>query len=222
MMPCLNEEGTVAECIVAAQTYISETKIYADILVVDNGSTDKSAECARKAGAVVVSCPDTGYGNALRYGIQSATGKYVIFGDCDCSYDFSRLDGFVKALRSGADVVIGDRFNKNMEKGAMSFSHKYIGVPLLSLIGRLAYRTTVHDFHCGLRGVNKESFIKLGCKCDGMEFSTEMIGRASGSGCHIEEIPVAFHKDKRDKSIHGSHLRSIPDGIRHLKLMLKM
>lgn len=216
LFPCLNEEKTVAACVRQAVAFFMQNEIIGEILVVDNGSEDNSVSEAGKAGARVINCMEKGYGNALRFGIMKARGKYIIMGDCDCSYRFDNLMPFIKELEKGADMVIGNRFAVAMESGAMPFSHKYFGVPLLSFLGRICSRTDVQDFHCGLRAVKKESFQKLGCKAEGMEFATEMIGLASLHGQNVTQIPVKLYKDRRG---HRSHLRTVRDGFRHLKIL---
>jgi len=216
LMPCLNEEKTIASCVKQAEVFLHTYGIAGEILVADNGSEDASIQLAKKAGARVVHCEQRGYGNALRYGISKAKGTYVIMADCDMSYYFLEAYPMYQLLKSGADMVIGDRFTGNMEKGAMPFLHKYFGVPVLSLLGRLRYRTDIKDFHCGMRGVNKERFLSLGCKCGGMEFATEMIGRAAKNGQWLEQTPVKLYKDERGRK---SHLRSVRDGLRHLHIM---
>lgn len=217
LMPCLNEEKTVAVCVRQAAAFFEKNKIDGEILVVDNGSTDASPRIAVQEGARVVICDKKGYGNALRYGIEEAFGAYVIMGDCDCSYHFDDLMPFVTALREGAELVMGDRFDVPMERGAMSFFHK-IGVPFLSWLGRIRYRCDVRDFHCGLRAVCRESFLKLECQAEGMEFATEMIGRAALHDQRISQLPVRLYRDQRGGS---SHLRTVRDGFRHMRLMLK-
>ena len=217
LLPCLNEEKTIAPCVREAMTFVKKFGLDGEVLVTDNGSMDASVQLAQKAGARVIHCKDKGYGNALRCGIINAFGKYVIMGDCDCSYHFDDLMPFVEKLREGADVVIGNRFAVPMEKGAMSFSHK-LGVPFLSWLGRRRFKCDVKDFHCGLRAVNKESFNKLQCKCGGMEFATEMIGKASLAGVRISQLPVKLYCDKRGKK---SHLRTVRDGLRHIAVMFE-
>ena len=147
LMPCLNEENTIEGCVRQAVSFLHDYHIDGEVLVIDNGSTDASAKRALHAGAKVLSCDRKGYGNALGFGLKHSAGKYVIMADCDCSYSFEELQPFLDKLRAGADMVIGDRFAYPMEKGAMGFSHKYIGVPVLSFIGRCCFRTDVRDFH---------------------------------------------------------------------------
>lgn len=217
LMPCLDEERTVGECVLEAKKYVQEKGLQAEILVVDNGSTDHSYEIAKRCGARVISVAEKGYGNALIGGIYAARGKYVIMGDCDQSYDFYHLDNFVEKLREGYQFVNGNRFLGGIEKGAMPVSHRYFGVPLLSLIGRIRYGTFIGDFHCGIRGFERVCAIDMEFRCTGMEFSTEMIGKFAMSGSSMTEVPVVLRKDKRGRK---SHLRSFADGWRHLNYML--
>ncbi len=217
LMPCLNEEKTIGFCIEEASRFIRESGIAAEILIADNGSTDCSAKIAESMGARVVEMKEKGYGNALIGGINAARGKYIIMGDCDMSYDFYHLDEFVKKLRDGYELVMGNRFKGGIENGAMPFSHKYFGVPALSLAGRIRYNTTIGDFHCGIRGFDRKKALALGLKCEGMEFATEIIARFVKSGAEIAEIPVPLRKDGRNAK---SHLRSIPDGLRHLRFII--
>lgn len=217
LMPCLNESESLAFCIGEAQAFIRETNIAAEILVADNGSTDGSREIAQKCGARVTDVTKRGYGSAVTAGIRAAHGKYVILGDCDGSYDFFDAGQILEQLRSGYALVIGNRFRGGIEKGAMPFLHRYVGNPLLSALGRRRYGVRIGDFHCGLRGFERKTAMKLGFKCSGMEFATEMIGRFAGAGERICEVPVTLRRDKRSGR---SHLRTFCDGFRHLALLL--
>lgn len=218
LMPCLNEEKTVGECIRQARRGAEKMGLSYEILIADNGSDDNSREIAEKCGARVVVVPEKGYGSALVGGIKAARGRYIIMGDCDLSYDFTNLEGFVSGLREGADLVMGNRFKGNIEKGAMPFMHRYFGVPLLSFMGRVRFRTDVGDFHCGIRAFDRDKALALGLSCTGMEFATEIIGKFAMSGAVIKEIPADLRCDGRNGR---SHLRSIRDGFRHLFLMMK-
>lgn len=218
LMPCLNEEKTVGECIRQARRGAEKLGLSYEILIADNGSDDNSREIAEKCGARVVVVPEKGYGSALIGGIKAAMGRYIIMGDCDLSYDFTSLEGFVNCLREGADLVMGNRFKGKIEKGAMPFMHRYFGVPLLSFMGRVRFRTDVGDFHCGIRAFDRDKALALGLSCTGMEFATEIIGKFAMSGAVIKEIPADLRCDGRNGR---SHLRSIRDGFRHLFLMMK-
>ena len=217
LMPCLNEARTVKICIDKAKKFLSENNVEGEILIADNGSTDGSQDIARAAGARVVDISEKGYGAALIGGCNAALGKYVIMGDSDDSYDFLNLMPFVEKLREGYDLVMGNRFKGGIEKGAMPPLHKYLGNPVLSFIGRVLYRSSIRDFHCGLRGYNKESIQKLNLHTTGMEYASEMVVQATLHKLKICEVPTTLKKDGRDRP---PHLRSWSDGWRHLTFLL--
>lgn len=217
LMPCLNEEETLADCILQARAFIKRSGVQAEILIADNGSTDRSTAIATEHGSRVIHVPTPGYGSALRAGITQAKGRYVIFADCDGSYDFLNLEKFLEELRQGADIVIGNRFRGGIAPGAMPIIHRYLGNPVLSFLGRLFYRTSVGDFHCGLRGVNVASIQKLHLRCPGMEFASEMIAKASLHDMKMVEIPTTLKPDKRSRQ---PHLNTWRDGWRHLRFLL--
>lgn len=217
LMPCLNEEKTIAACISEAARGAEKLGLCYEILISDNGSTDSSAEIARKMGARVITVSKKGYGSALISGINAAKGRFIIMADCDMSYDLENIGGFVSHLRDGAALVMGNRFKGNIEKGAMPLHHRYFGIPLLSLAGRLRYKTDVGDFHCGIRAFDREKALSLGLRSEGMEFATELIGRFAAAGLRIDEIPADLRCDGRNGR---SHLRSFRDGLRHLIFMM--
>ena len=218
LIPALNEEKTIGICIEKANKVLIENNINGEVLVVDNGSTDGTAQIAKCLGARIVNVKEKGYGNALINGSKQAKGKYTIMGDADDSYNFLEIMSILKKLREGYDFVIGNRFKGRMEKGAMPFSHKYIGTPIISFIGRKKYKVNIGDFNCGLRGYDTKMINNLNCKCNGMEYATEMIIKAKKANLKMIEIPINFYKDGRDKR---PHLKTIQDGLRHLKLLLK-
>lgn len=217
LMPCLNEAETLGVCIQKAKKFLSENQIAGEVLIADNGSTDGSLEIAALAGATVVHAREKGYGAALKSGIDAARGKYIIMGDADDSYDFYPLLPFVEKLREGCDLVMGNRFRGGVKKGAMPFLHRYVGNPVLSFAGRLFFRSPVKDFHCGLRGINKESITRLGLVTPGMEFASEMVVKATIMNYKIAEVPVVLHPDGRSRP---PHLNTWRDGWRHLVFLL--
>ena len=217
VMPCLNEEKALGMCIDEAKTYIQEKQITGEIIVVDNGSTDNSIQEAVSHGARVIEEPKRGYGMALRRGIHEASGKVIIMGDCDTTYDFKNLDGFYRPLAKGnIDLVIGNRFSSKTEKGAMCFINR-MGAEVLSVLGRMRYGVRVRDFHCGLRGITREAAQNLDFKTEGMEFATEMIGLAAESGMKIGETLTGLRRCRGDRI---SKLEPISDGFRHLRFIL--
>jgi glycosyltransferase involved in cell wall biosynthesis len=217
LMPCLNEAATVGGCIAKARGFLERTGIEGEVLIADNGSVDGSRALAERAGARVVEVAERGYGAALAGGIAAARGRYIIMGDADDSYDFARLDGFVAKLREGYPLVMGNRFRGGIGKGAMPFLHRYLGNPVLSFFGRLLFRTPVGDFHCGLRGFDREAVHALRLRASGMEFASELIVKASLAGWRIAEVPTRLSPDGRGRP---PHLRTWRDGWRHLRFLL--
>lgn len=217
LMPCLNEEATLGKCIQKALRGIAINNIHAEVLIADNGSTDQSVALAESLGARVVHVNEKGYGNALRAGIEAAKGKYIIMGDSDCSYDFGEISLFIERLREGYDLVMGNRFKGGIEKGAMPPLHQYLGNPVLSFIGRLFFTSKIGDFHCGLRGFNRQAIIDIELCTTGMEFASEMVVKATLNNLKITEVPTVLHPDERNTP---PHLNTWSDGWRHLRFLL--
>ncbi|WP_439509087.1 glycosyltransferase family 2 protein [Yoonia sp.] len=217
LMPCLNEAETLDTCIRKAKGYLDRAGIAGEVLIADNGSNDGSQDIARRLGARVIDVPTKGYGAALIAGIADANGRFVIMGDSDDSYDFANLDPFVAELRDGADLVMGNRFRGGIAPKAMPPLHRYLGNPVLSTLGRIFYRTPVGDFHCGLRGFNRDAILGLHLNTPGMEFASEMVIKATLSGLDIREVPTTLQPDGRSRP---PHLRSWRDGWLHLKLLM--
>ena len=216
-MPCLNEAETLASCIQAAQRALSRDGYRGEVIVADNGSTDGSLAIARELGARVIEVPRKGYGNALIGGIQAADGEFVIMGDADESYDFGAIGAFVERLRAGDELVVGNRFLGGIQPGAMPWSHRWLGNPVLTWISRVFFHTPVGDMHCGLRGFRKDAFTRMRLRAAGMEFASEMVIKASLKGMRISEVPVVLRPDGRSRP---PHLRTWRDGWRHLRFML--
>lgn len=217
LMPCLNEVRTLGNCVKQAQDFLTSEGIAGEVLIADNGSVDGSQALAWKLGARVISVAERGYGAALRAGIDAARGRFVIMGDSDESYDFSRLEPFVQALRAGHDLVVGNRFKGGIQAGAMPPLHRYFGNPVLSFLGRRFFGGPLHDFHCGLRGFRRDRMLALGLITPGMEFASEMIVKSLQAQLRIVEVPTVLSKDGRDRP---PHLNTWRDGWRHLRYLL--
>jgi glycosyltransferase involved in cell wall biosynthesis len=217
LMPCLNEARTIKQCVRAARGFLEREGVEGEVLIADNGSTDGSPALAKAVGARVINVERRGYGAALMAGIESARGEFVIMGDADDSYDFSALAPFLDALRRGARLVMGNRFKGGIAPGAMPMLHRHLGNPVLSFLGRLFFRTPIGDFHCGLRGMHRESIHNLRLVSPGMEFASEMVAKASLARLPIAEVPTTLRPDGRDRP---PHLRTWRDGWRHLRFLL--
>lgn len=217
LIPCLNEAETLALCIRKANQFFQRSGIQGEVLIADNGSTDNSQKIACDEGARLINVKQKGYGSALISGICEASGKYIIMGDADDSYDFSELGVFVNALRQGYDLVMGNRFKGGIKKGAMPFLHRYLGNPVLSFIGRLFFKIEIGDFHCGLRGFNTQRIRSLNLRTTGMEFASEMVVKSKFAGLRMTEVPTILYPDGRSRK---PHLKTWRDGWRHLVFLL--
>lgn len=217
LMPCLNEAETLAICIEKARDFLQTNNVRGEILVADNGSVDGSVDIAEQLGARVTRVAAPGYGAALTQGIREAAGRYIIMGDADDSYDFTALSAFLDRLRAGDELVMGNRFRGGIGRGAMPPLHRYLGNPVLSFLGRLFFRVPIGDFHCGLRGFDRERMLSIGLVSSGMEFASEMVVKSRLHGLRISEVPTTLSIDGRSGP---PHLRTWSDGWRHLKFLL--
>jgi hypothetical protein len=217
VIPCLNEERTIGLCIRKAQDSFARMKIVGEVIVADNGSTDRSISIASDLGARVVTEPRKGYGAALQRGISESSGEIIVMGDADDSYDWSSIEPFVRKINEGNDLVMGNRFAGGIMPGAMPLLHRYLGNPVLSAVARAAFNVQVGDFHCGMRAFTRRAFDQMQTQASGMEFATEMVAGAAHQGLRIAEVPIVLHKDQRGRP---PHLRSFRDGWRHLRFIL--
>ncbi|MGA9966739.1 MAG: glycosyltransferase family 2 protein [Terriglobales bacterium] len=217
VLPCLNEAATVGLCVRQVIETLANHSISGEIIVADNGSTDRSREIAEEMGARVVLVEKRGYGSALMGGINAARGQYIIIGDADGSYDFTHIPVFLDKLRAGCQLVMGNRFEGGIQPGAMPALHRYLGNPLLTAIGRLFFRAKCHDFYCGLRGFTKAAYESMTFRTTGMEFASEMVVKASLFRMSVCEVPTTLSPDGRARK---SHLRTWHDGFRGLRFLL--
>ena len=214
VIPCLNEAASIARCVGLALEVLDTHEIPGEVVVVDNASTDDSAELARAAGARVVREERRGYGSAYLAGFRAARGDYVVMADADLTYDFNDIPRFLEELDAGAELVMGDRMD-NIKPGAMPWLHRYVGNPVLTGILNLFFRTGVSDAHCGMRALRRDVLPRLDLRTTGMEFASEMVIRASKEKLEIHQIPIEYHPREGE-----SKLSSFRDGWRHLRFLL--
>jgi glycosyltransferase involved in cell wall biosynthesis len=213
VIPCLNEAATIAECVTRAREVLEAQRVATEVIVVDNGSDDDSANLARAAGAVVIDEQRRGYGSAYLAGFDAARGDYIVMVDADLTYDVLEIPRFLRELESGAELVVGNRM-QNIQPGAMPWLSR-VGNPLLSGFLNLLFRTNVSDAHCGLRALRRDLLPRLGLHSSGMEFASEMVIRASQEKAEVRELSIALHPRAGT-----SKLSPFRDGWRHLRLML--
>lgn len=222
ILPCLNEEEAIGFCLDQLAEIVKQNKLDIEIIIVDNNSTDNSCKIVKEKKAKLkdiyiklIHEAKRGYGAAYLKGFSAAKGKYIFMVDADASYDFNEISKFIAELEKSSDFVIGNRFKGKIEEGAMSWSRKYIGNPLLSGILRLFFKTKIGDAHCGMRAIIRTALDKLNLRTTGMEFASEMVIKASKNNLKVKEIPINYYKRKGK-----SKLKSFADGWRHLRFML--
>jgi len=220
IVPCLNEEEAIASCLFEVQSAIKEYSLSVEVIVVDNNSKDKTAEIVKNfqisfPELILVKESREGYGLAYLKGLSIARGKYIFMADGDGSYDFSEINKFLDALKTGSDLVVGNRFAGKMAKSAMSFSHRYLGNPFLSGLVRLFFKVKINDIHCGARAISKIALDKINLHTGGMEFASEMIIKASRQKLKITEVPVIYRP-----RLGRSKLNSLTDAWRHIRFIL--
>ena len=217
VIPCLNEANSLGHCVDKAVKAFHVAGLCGEVVVADNGSTDGSIQIAEEHGARVIRVEERGYGAALRAGIASARGPFIIMGDADDSYDFTEVPRFVEKLRDGNDIVLGNRFRGEIKPGAMPPLHKYFGNPGLTALLNTLFHADIGDGYCGMRGFTRELYDRLDLRSSGMEFALEMVIKSAQIGACIAEIPIILWPDKRGRA---PHLRSFRDGWRSLRFML--
>jgi glycosyltransferase involved in cell wall biosynthesis len=214
VIPCLNEEQNIEQCVREARNALTAGGLQGEVVVVDNASEDRSAEIAEAAGARVILERRRGYGSAYLAGFAAARGEFIVMADADLTYDFGEISRFVSELQAGAQLVMGDRMD-NIKPGAMPWLHRYVGNPVLTGILNLFFRTGVADAHCGMRALRRDVLPALDLRSTGMEFASEMVIRASKQELVISEVPIEYHPRGGE-----SKLSSFRDGWRHLRFLL--
>lgn len=215
VLPCLNEEDSVGICIKKIKDVFLKESIKGEIVVVDNGSTDATSKIAAELGARVLYQPIQGYGAAYIKGLDEANGEYIIIADADDTYDFYEIPKFISLLEEGYDFVMGSRFKGNITKGAMTWSHKYIGNPVITFVFRTFFKSKFSDVLCGMRAFTNKAYLEMDLKCLGMEFGTEMIFSSMLKGLKTAETPINYFPRKGK-----TKLNAFKDAWRYFRFML--
>ena len=217
VLPCLNEEGSIASCIAEARVALSNASLESEIIVVDNGSSDASAEVASANGARVVVEPRRGYGAAVQRGVAEARAPIVVMADADSTYDLTAIPRLVAPLLSEeADLVIGERL-ESATADTMPLLHRRVGTPALSALIRRAAGASIQvsDSQSGFRAFRRDAILALGLQSHGMEYASEMLVRAAFRGYRVREVPTVYRS-----RIGESKLSAFRDGLRHLRLIV--
>jgi glycosyltransferase involved in cell wall biosynthesis len=205
VIPALNEELTISDFIAWCHEGLSRAGITGEILIIDSG-TDRTAELALAAGARVLKTPKRGLGRAYQDAIPHIRGKYILMGDCDCTYDFRELEPFVEKFRAGAEFVMGSRFRGYIEPGAMPPLHQYFGTPGTTWILNVIFGSKFSDIHCGMRGITKDALLRMDLRSQSWEYASEMVLKSVHMKARTEEVPIRFLKDREGRLSH--HKRS--------------
>ena len=214
VLPALNEEATIGECIRKIQTVFADLAIEGEIIIADS-SDDRTAAIARDLGATVVHPEKRGYGNAYLTGLARARGRYIVIGDADDTYNFLEIPNLLGPLEAGADMVLGSRLRGEIRPGAMPPLHRYIGNPFLTWLLNRVFGIRISDAHTGFRAFRREALPRMNLKTGGMEFASEMIIEAAKANLRIEEVPITY-----SARVAPSKLDSFSDGWRHVRFML--
>jgi glycosyltransferase involved in cell wall biosynthesis len=215
VIPCLDEEAAVGAVVDQAWEGIERSGRDGEVIVVDNGSTDNSAAIAAAHGATVVLEPRRGYGQAYLTGIAHAQGEYLVMADADGTYPVRELGAFVDKLEAGDELVLGSRFEGQIHKGAMPWSHRWIGNPVLTGMLNRLFGIRVSDAHCGMRAVRRSALTVLDLHSTGMEFASEMVFKAFRRKLSVGEIPIDYFPRTGE-----SKLSRFGDAWRHVRFML--
>ena len=216
VLPALDEELTISECIQKIQTVFHDNAINGEIIVADS-SSDQTGTIAKSLGARVIRSEKSGYGNAYLTAFKHARGQYIVMGDADNTYDFLEIPNLLAPLKSGADFVIGSRFKGTIHKGSMDGLHRYIGNPFLTWMLNFIFHTHYSDTHSGFRAITRKALDRLSLTTGGMEFASEMLVMASKERLRIEEVPISYYP-----RLTPSKLHSFADGWRHIRFVLLM
>ena len=215
IIPCLNEEEAVGKVVDQAFEGIRRSGRSGEVIVVDNGSTDASAQVALERGAIVVSEVRRGYGSAYLAGLEAAQGEFLVMGDADDTYPLDELAGFVHRLEAGDDLVIGSRFEGTIHGDAMPFLNRFVGNPILTGMLNVLFGVKVSDAHCGMRAIRRDALPALDLHSTGMEFASEMVFKAYRRGLTVSEIPIDYYP-----RVGESKLNRFADAWRHVRFML--
>jgi glycosyltransferase involved in cell wall biosynthesis len=214
VLPCLNEEATVAECVEKGLQWFATAGVRGEVIVVDNGSTDRSRDEASRAGARVIEEERRGYGAAHLRGFAESRGNIIVMADADATYDLLALDPLIAPVREGYDMAVGNRM-KGMEEGAMDWSHRFIGTPAINLMLSIFAGSRINDSQCGLRAFTREAYEAMDLRSSGMELASEMILKSYRRGLKVTEVPITYAVRKGE-----SKLNTVRDGWRHLRFLL--
>jgi len=212
--PALNEEATVG-----ALVRRIPRDLVAEIIVVDNNSTDRTAEVAAEAGATVISQPMSGYGAACLAGAQAAQSDFLVFMDADGSFDPGEIARLVEPFRHAqAELVLGSR---TIEGSAAILPHQRFGNWLAVKLMGLLFGIDVTDLG-PFRAIRREVLLQLGMSEMTYGWPIEMMILAHRAGFHLLEVPVSYGPRQGGQSkVSGTIKGSAKAGYHIIKTVLR-
>jgi glycosyltransferase involved in cell wall biosynthesis len=201
VIPALNEELTIGDFVEWCKEGLAAAGVSGEILIVDS-STDRTAEIAISAGARVLRTPKRGLGRAYTDALPFVRSKYILMGDCDCTYDFRELAPFIERFRQGCEFVMGSRWRGYIEPGSMPALHQYLGTPVTTWILNLLYSSSFSDIHCGMRGISTDALARMDLESQSWEYASEMVLKSVHMRLRTAEVPVRFLKDRNGRLSH--------------------
>lgn len=193
VIPALNEEEAIEAVVKAVPCdELSKMGFEVQIIVVDNGSDDRTGELAREAGAVVVFEPNRGYGKAYKAGFGTAQGEIIATADADLTYPIECVPQLVQLLEEeNLEFITTNRFAK-MYRGAMSPRNR-LGNSVLNLTTRLFFRIDIKDSQSGMWVFRRDLLSRMHLNSNGMPFSEELkLEACHFAKCRWREVPIEY------------------------------
>lgn len=217
IIPCFNEEKSIYKTITEIKSWAIQNRVSIEVIVGDNNSTDNSHAFATEAGAKVISVYKRGYGNVIIETSRYAVGEFLIFLDADGQHRIGDIEQIYNKLKTGIDLVIGNRFHSKKRTYSTSFIKEYIGNPFLTNIGKFLFNSKINDFHSGFRGVKHTVFDSLNMVYPGFELCSELIAKAEAAKYTVRQVPIEVSKPFLNRR---SNIRPIIDGFKHINCLL--
>ena len=209
IIPALNEKLTIGKVIdEIPKEDLQKVGYGVEIVVVDNNSTDGTAEIAKEKGVKVIVESIKGKGRAVRTGFKSAGGDFIFILDADYTYPATYIPRMLEFLQEGCDVVIGSRLKGQMREGAMSRMN-LLGNRLLVFMANILYRTRISDLCTGYWGLTRRVIEELELNAEGFELEAAMFAEIAKKGYSIAEVPIYY----RRRTTPGT-LSALKDGIK--------
>ena len=194
VVPSYNEKKTIKQFIEWCKIGISSVNLEhkSEIIIIDS-SNDGTDKIALENGAKVVKTPLRGLGRAYLDGMEFVSGKFMILGDADCTYDFRNLKDFYKKFRRNFEFIMGSRRKGVIENNSMPKLHRYFGIPLTNCLLNFIYGSNFSDIHCGMRGITKKAFLSMRLNSQKWGYASEMLIKSIRLNLKTSETPINFY-----------------------------